>query len=71
MNLEHKNNGNCFHVALGCDECAELQPKVQGIIMDVTLCDMCHQHDQERGECEECLPCMGCVMEDLLIEVGA
>jgi hypothetical protein len=43
---KHLENGNCFEVVWECQICGA----------DV-LCDVCHEHDEPRGECTVCEPC--------------
>ena len=45
----HKHNGNCWHDARRCEEC--------GV---GNLCDVCHDHDEPRGDCAKCEPCTDC-----------
>lgn len=72
MPFYHLNNGNCCHnTAYHCEDCAKILPRVRGIDCDAVLCDICHTHGQDRGECQECLPCTGCSMEDLFLEMQA
>lgn len=42
-----KHTGNCWveEAAFGCRKCGR-----------ENMCDVCHLHDQPRGECEECPP---------------
>lgn len=46
----HSMSGNCFHelVCRDCDECG------------AEMCDVCHDHEEERGECECCPRCPAC-----------
>ncbi len=39
----HLNNGNCFEFVYECQKCGT----------DV-FCDVCHNHDLPRGDCNEC-----------------
>lgn len=50
----HSENGNCWSVAYKCEEC--------GIGV---LCDVCHEHDEVRGDCDECVPCAACDVDEL------
>ena len=45
----HTHDGNCWVESYGCRAC--------GIGI---LCDVCHDHDEPRGECSECEPCVAC-----------
>lgn len=51
MDQQHDRRGNCFqHSAVyECDECGH------GV-----MCDVCHRHDEPRGECEDCPSCPKC-----------
>ena len=45
----HTNGGNCWSPeAIDCEQCGG------------NTCDICHAHEQLRGECEECVPCGAC-----------
>lgn len=44
----HLNNGNCLESMYDCQLC--------GTGLDV-LCDVCHEHDMPRGDCDECEIC--------------
>jgi hypothetical protein len=48
--LQHNHSGNCFRKSYVCHVCIP------------EYCDVCHDHDQPRGECSECEPCeaLGC-----------
>ena len=50
--LAHSKNGNCFEGSYSCRRC--------GI---GNLCDVCHKHDEPRGECSTCEPCKVCEKE--------
>jgi len=54
----HTNTGNCYEVADQCPICG------QGV-----LCPLCHEHNQERGECTECIECATCI-EDISVRLG-
>lgn len=47
----HTSNGNCWAVAYECTArgCAPGE-----------FCDVCHQHDEPRGDCSECPRCAVC-----------
>jgi hypothetical protein len=47
--LIHDRNGNCWAKAKNCSVCGE-----------GSLCDVCHEHDEPRGDCSECLTCYAC-----------
>lgn len=51
--IRHANNGNCWAVVKDkkCPECG------------MTTCDVCHEHDEPRGECSECKQCAACAAE--------
>lgn len=44
----HNREGNCWDEAFECSECGG------------HLCDVCHEHDQPRGDCDMCPPCGMC-----------
>lgn len=46
---KHSHTGNCWHRADRCAKCGE------GV-----LCDVCHKHDEPRGDCETCNRCSRC-----------
>lgn len=48
---KHSKQGNCWAngVVYTCPEC--------GL---ANLCDVCHEHDEPRGECSECEDCAAC-----------
>lgn len=46
---EHTETGNCWVVSCDCTLCSGI------------LCETCHKHDQNRGECDVCAPCLKCV----------
>lgn len=48
----HSHNGNCFEGAHNCEDC--------GV---GNLCDVCHIHDEPRGNCIYCSPCFECEKE--------
>jgi hypothetical protein len=54
----HTNTGNCFThgEVYNCPECGH------GV-----LCDVCHDHDEPRGECSECEPCGNCIFDGKVI----
>lgn len=52
--IEHTNTGNCWNKAGRCRE--------YGVN---NLCDVCHQHEEPRGECAMCPPCEACEMNGL------
>lgn len=45
----HRHNGNCFEKSYNCHKCGKGE-----------LCDVCHKHEQPRGDCYECDPCFFC-----------
>lgn len=47
----HTAGGNCLRFK--CDKCG---PE--------NVCDVCHVHEQPRGECDECPPCVACQREN-------
>lgn len=47
--MKHDRKGNCWEGAYECPICG-----------DDVLCDVCHQHDEPRGECPECPECPAC-----------
>lgn len=47
--LEHTLTGNCWIPSYACYVCG------------ANLCDVCHLHDQPRGECDKCSECLMCV----------
>jgi hypothetical protein len=42
--VDHRHNGNCWH----------------GISRKLSENDVCHDHDEPRGECSSCSPCRRC-----------
>lgn len=50
---EHALNGNCWDISHDCTTC--------GL---GTTCDVCHEHDEPRGECSECTACAVCVSDE-------
>jgi hypothetical protein len=52
MATKHLRNGNCFDRIFSCLKCGRL-----------AVCDVCHLHDEPRGECEICPRCEKCVIE--------
>jgi hypothetical protein len=49
----HNHSGNCWQKAYECKKgCGK-----------GNLCDVCHMHDNPRGECDECPPCEACEKE--------
>ena len=40
----HTRTGNCWHESVAYDDRDDLD-------------DVCHEHDESRGNCEECSPC--------------
>lgn len=50
MPPEHDKRGNCWaeSTVFGCPECSP------------NSCDVCHYHDEPRGECGECPVCLEC-----------
>jgi hypothetical protein len=59
MKPQHNLQGNCWHTPYSCAKCGG------------ELCDVCHKHDEPRGECTECPPCKGCEYEDAECEAAA
>lgn len=52
---EHTLTGNCWENVFGCKICGK------GV-----LCDVCHAHEQERGNCTECAAaCQACQEQGL------
>lgn len=49
----HDHLGNCTH-GIVCDQ--------RGL---GNFCDVCHEHEQPRGDCEECPMCIACDKEPL------
>lgn len=52
--MDHITGGNCWRKGrvYNCPHC--------GV---GNLCDVCHQHDEPRGECEQCPSCPACDSE--------
>jgi hypothetical protein len=52
--FKHNKKGNCSdnQVIYSCKECGKGE-----------CCDVCHEHDEPRGECSECEPCPKCDAE--------
>lgn len=50
--VSRTGTGNCWHASRSCKQC--------GV---GNLCDVCHKHDQPRGECEDCIECKACEQE--------
>ena len=50
MPANHNHKGNCWDKAYEC--CGD------------DLCDVCHEHDEPRGECSECPDCPACRDEE-------
>lgn len=49
----HNRKGNCTEDLYSCIlGCARLG-----------VCDICHEHDEPRGECTQCPECRGCLGE--------
>lgn len=50
MKPEHDHAGNCWHDADKCqhEDCGG------------NVCDVCHEHEQPRGECNACPTCTAC-----------
>lgn len=48
----HKGNGNCWHEPWNCGDCGWDE-----------VCDVCHAHDEPRGDCEKCSKCHACEIE--------
>ncbi len=46
--VDHDGYGNCWDINRHCPECGDGQ------------CDVCHEHEQPRGECDECPQCPEC-----------
>jgi hypothetical protein len=49
----HNRLGNCTLDEMACDECGH-----------DNICDVCHKHDEPRGECSQCNPCLACIKRD-------
>lgn len=51
--------GNCWapEAIHDCDHCGD------------AACDVCHDHDEPRGECSECPECPVCVVEQSEMEL--
>jgi hypothetical protein len=49
----HTKTGNCWKRAEKCRRCGA-----------GNTCDVCHEHDEPRGECLTCPPCEACEMDD-------
>lgn len=47
--VAHQPSGNCFEHAFKCKKC--------GI---GNFCDVCHEHENPRGACDECDGCPAC-----------
>ena len=58
MSVYHTNTGNCHSDGntFNCTDC--------GL---GNVCDVCHDHDEPRGECSECEPCEKCISEGKVI----
>lgn len=55
--IHHTKTGNCWKRQV-CRKCGP-----------GNTCDVCHEHEEPRGECTECEPCEACdVAEGLLSE---
>jgi hypothetical protein len=54
--IEHNHKGNCWDAPYECKRCGN------------ELCDVCHEHDEPRGECSVCTHCPACRAEELLAE---
>lgn len=52
---QHARNGNCWLVVRG--------KKCPVEYCGMENCDVCHDHDEPRGECSECEPCKACERE--------
>lgn len=53
--MKHKHSGNCWdtYLVYSCKECGH-----------DNLCDVCHEHELPRGECDECERCQECDDEE-------
>ena len=49
LTRQHVRSGNCSANVYNCRACGT-----------ETVCDVCHKHDEPRGECSVCPPCPGC-----------
>jgi hypothetical protein len=47
--VKHNRLGNCTACVFECLHCG-----------DENQCDVCHIHDEPRGECSRCNPCLPC-----------
>lgn len=52
---KHNLKGNCWAASRNCRVCR----KELGMAW-LTRCDVCHDHDTPRGECDECPRCQTC-----------
>lgn len=50
----HTNNGNCATGIYSCSLCGK----------DGTACDVCHKHQEPRGDCSQCKKCPECNFRD-------
>jgi hypothetical protein len=52
--VNHNNKGNCWSpdAIYDCSRCGSDD-----------ACDVCHKHDEPRGECSVCPPCAKCDAE--------
>jgi hypothetical protein len=51
---DHTLSGNCWLAAEDCKKCCT----------GGDICDVCHEHDEPRGDCSECPPCSRCESGD-------
>jgi hypothetical protein len=51
---DHNGLGNCWRARAAVARCAEC---------GMDCCDVCHQHDEPRGECSECPECEACAKD--------
>lgn len=65
---QHTYTGNCWATVFPDCDCnrgtCRGRDKVGCPSRAFPLCDVCHDHDEPRGACEECLPCEACEAEE-------
>lgn len=52
MKSKHDLRGNCPNKTFSCRRCGT-----------ENKCDVCHTHEEPRGECSECPICPGCAVD--------